>query len=50
MYTPFGIVFLKKAELYNLIRRLDKQARDDVKDPINSFTWPIEKRILRWTN
>ncbi len=49
MNAPFGIVFLKKAELYNLIRRLDKQAADDEKDSINPNTWPVERMILKWT-
>ncbi len=47
MEAPFGITFLKKAEFYNLICRLDQQEKD-TRDPSNAL-WPVEKRILKWT-
>lgn len=47
MEAPFGITFLKKAELYNLICRLDQQEKD-TRDPSNAL-WPIEKGVLKWT-
>ncbi len=47
MEAPFGITFLRKAELYNLICRLDRREKDTL-DPSNAL-WPIEKRILEWT-
>jgi hypothetical protein len=56
MEAPLGILFLKKAELYNLVERLDKQAAeiyDKVKDKNTGFeilsSWPIEKNILMWS-
>lgn len=49
MNAPFGIVFLKKAELYNLVRRLDEQADGDPKDSRNPNTWPVEKNIFEWS-
>ncbi|OGY12387.1 MAG: hypothetical protein A3A58_02690 [Candidatus Blackburnbacteria bacterium RIFCSPLOWO2_01_FULL_41_27] len=50
MDAPFGIAFLKKAELYNLICRFDKQYRNAVKDgSFESSPWSIERQILRWT-
>lgn len=50
MDAPFGIVFLKKAELYNLICRLDKQYKNEVQESsFRSSPWSIEKQILRWT-
>lgn len=45
MDAPFGIAFLKKAELYNLICRFDKQYKGS---PQNNL-WLIERQILRWT-
>lgn len=45
MEAPFGIAFLKKAELYNLICRFDKQYNGSSKDN----PWLIERQILRWT-
>ena len=45
MDAPFGIAFLKKAELYNLISRFDKQYGGS---PRNN-PWLIERQILRWT-
>lgn len=56
MDAPFGILFLKKAELYNRMIELDKRAEDikvDVDNPDTNSelysTWPVEKEILRWT-
>jgi len=50
MDAPFGIVFLKKAELYNLICRFDKQYKNNVKSSeFRSTPWSIEKQILWWT-
>jgi len=46
MDAPFGILFLKKAELYNLVCRLDKQYKNDDE---KSSPWSVEKQILRWT-
>lgn len=45
MEAPFGISFLKKAEIYNLISRFDKQYRGTSRDN----PWLIERQILRWT-
>ncbi len=56
MDAPFGILFLKKAELYNRMIELDERAEDVKKEVDNKeknsklySTWPIEKEILRWT-
>jgi hypothetical protein len=49
MDAPLGILFLKKAELYNLIERLDKQADEDPRDSKNPNTWPVEKNIFEWS-
>jgi len=56
MDAPFGILFLKKAELYTIIKNLDKQKKeidDDVNDkesPSEVYsTWPVEKQILKWS-
>lgn len=49
MDAPFGIVFLKKAELYNLVRRMDEQAGGDPKDSRNPNTWPVERKIFSWS-
>lgn len=49
METPFGVAFLKKAELYNLINRLDKQTRETKEESSDPSLWPIEKQILKWT-
>ncbi len=49
MDAPFGILFLKKAELYNLACRLDKQYDDSQTTSKNLPLWPIEKQILKWT-
>ncbi len=55
MNVPFGILFLKKAELYNLVKRFDEQEADiadklakNKKSRIPS-TWPIEKNIFEWS-
>lgn len=45
MDAPLGIDFLKKAELYNLICRFDRQYGKSPKDN----PWLIERQILRWT-
>lgn len=45
MEAPFGIIFLKKAELFNLVSRFDKQYGGS---PSNN-PWLIERQILRWT-
>lgn len=56
MDAPFGILFLKKAELYNRMIELDERAKDVKKYVDNKknnsklySTWPVEKEILRWT-
>lgn len=50
MDAPFGIAFLKKAELYNVICHLDKQYRNEVKSTsFRPSSWSIEKQILKWT-
>jgi hypothetical protein len=45
MDAPLGITFLKKVELYNEARRLEKGYEEK---PRNSL-WPTEKAILKWT-
>jgi len=52
MNAPFGILFLKKAELYNLVKRLNKQVKQRKKQhpkSKNPDTWPVEKQILKWS-
>lgn len=56
MEAPLGLLFLKKAELYNLITRLDERKdiiTDGVKDKSTTSripsSWPIEKNILMWS-
>ena len=56
MEAPLGILFLKKAELYNLITRFNEQKdiiTDDVNDKESSSgipsSWPVEKKILKWS-
>jgi len=50
MNAPFGISFLRKAELYNLCVRFDKQNKEmEVKNPKAQSLWPIEKALLKWT-
>jgi len=45
MDAPFGILFLKKAELFNLISRFDKQYGGSS----SNNPWRVERQILRWT-
>ena len=52
MDAPFGILFLKKVELYNLVK--DQRKKVEVMKKHNPFsknpiTWPVEEKILRWT-
>ena len=56
MDAPLGIIFLKKAELYNLVKRLDEQSALDKKNENKEKnenkapnTWPVERNILEWT-
>ncbi len=56
MDAPFGILFLKKAELYTIINNLNKQQKEIEKDVDNKNSpstiygsWPVEKQILKWT-
>jgi len=56
MDAPFGILFLKKAEIYTIINNLDKRKKEidkDVDDPDSPSevysTWPVEKQILKWS-
>ncbi|MFZ6035398.1 MAG: hypothetical protein ACOYUB_04635 [Patescibacteria group bacterium] len=50
MEAPFGITFLKKAELYNLSVRLDNEVKNSLKKESHNLPlWPIEKAILKWT-
>lgn len=51
MNAPFGITFLRKAELYNLASRLDGEFAETKKDKKSKHPslWPIEKAILKWT-
>ncbi len=48
MDLPFGIMFLKKAELYSVITRLNVQSKID-KSKNHPPLWPVEKAILKWT-
>jgi len=52
MDAPFGMLFLKKVELYNLIK--DQRKKVEVMkilhpDSQNPITWPVEEKILKWT-
>ena len=51
MDAPFGINFLRKAELYNLAVTLDKSYLESKKNKKSRHAslWPIEKAILKWT-
>jgi len=49
MDAPLGILFLKKAELYNLVERFDNQASKDKEGSENPNTWKVEKIIFEWT-
>ena len=52
MDAPFGILFLKKVELYNLVE--DQRKKVEVMKSLhpesnNPITWPVEEKILKWT-
>ncbi len=50
MEAPLGIVFLKKAEFYNLSIRLDNEVKKSLKKESHNLPlWPVEKAILKWT-
>jgi hypothetical protein len=62
MDAPLGIIFLRKAELYNLVIRLDKQSAIDKKnaDKVKGTekekkhnkapnTWAVERNIFEWS-
>lgn len=50
MNAPFGIIFLRKAELYNLVKRFDEQSAIDKKKPTKApNTWTVEKNIFKWS-
>ena len=52
MEAPFGILFLKKVELYNLVRDLRDKSKTMTSEHLgshNPVTWYVEEKILKWT-
>ena len=52
MDAPFGIIFLRKAELYSLLKDQWKQAlimKNRHRKSPNPITWYVEEKILKWT-
>jgi len=52
MNAPFGIIFLKKVELFNLLKDLRKKSDTMIEkhtDSPNPVTWYVEEKILKWT-
>ena len=52
MDAPFGIIFLRKAELYSLLKDQANKAivmKNKHRNSPNPITWYVEKAILKWT-
>lgn len=50
MEAPFGITFLRKAELYNLSVELNNEYEESKKKRQKTpSVWPVVKAILKWT-
>ena len=50
MELPFSLHFIKKVEAYQVLKKLDKKSRLQIKDFDGTIpTWEVEKKILTWT-